>query len=83
MTDAHATDPNQGQLPEIDPSLEGSNLEKDPDEWVTGDEPMTGAQASYLKTLSDQAGEPFDEKISKADASKRIDELQDKTGRGR
>jgi hypothetical protein len=44
---------------------------------------MTGAQASYLKTLSDQAGEPFDEKISKADASKRIDDLQDRTGRGR
>ncbi len=83
MTDAHTTDQHQGKLPEIDPSLEGSNLEKDPDEWVTGDEPMTGAQASYLKTLSDQAGEPFDEKISKADASKRIDELQDKTGRGR
>ena len=83
MTDAHVTDQNQGKLPEIDPSLEGSNLEKDPDQWVTGDEPMTGAQASYLKTLSDQAGEPFDEKISRAEASKRIDELQDKTGRGR
>jgi hypothetical protein len=43
---------------------------------------MTGAQKSYLKTLSDQAGEPFDESLSKADASKRIDELQDRTGRG-
>jgi hypothetical protein len=62
--------------------LEGTNIEKDPEEWVTGDEPMTGAQSSYLKTLSDQAGEPFDEKLSKADASKRIDELQEKTGRG-
>ncbi|MDP9385144.1 MAG: DUF3072 domain-containing protein [Actinomycetota bacterium] len=60
----------------------GSNTEKDPDEWVTGDEPMTGAQQSYLKTLSDEAGEPFDESISKAEASKRIDELQEKTGRG-
>jgi len=75
-----ATVPGQ---PVIDPSLEGSNVEKDPDEWVTGDEPMTGAQASYLKTLSDQAGEAFDEKLSKADASKQIDELQDRTGRGR
>jgi hypothetical protein len=75
--------PEQQGLPEIDPSLEGSNLEKDPDAWVTGDEPMTGAQASYLKTLSDQAGEPFDETLSKADASKRIDELQERTGRGR
>ena len=39
--------------------LRGSNLEKDPADWKTGDEPMTGAQASYLRTLSDQAGEPF------------------------
>ena len=62
--------------------LRGSNVQKDPAEWKTGDEPMTGAQASYLKTLSDQAGEPFDENLSKADASRRIDELQEKTGRG-
>jgi hypothetical protein len=62
--------------------LRGSNVEKDPDQWKTGDEPMTGAQASYLKTLSDQAGEEFDDSLSKADASKRIDELQEKTGRG-
>jgi hypothetical protein len=61
---------------------EMTNTEKDPQEWVTGDEPMTGAQASYLKTLSDEANEPFDETLSKADASRRIDELQDKTGRG-
>ncbi|WP_248323603.1 MULTISPECIES: DUF3072 domain-containing protein [unclassified Caballeronia] len=59
-----------------------SNAEKDPDEWVTGDEPMTGAQASYLKTLSEEAKEPFDASLSKADASRRIDELQAKTGRG-
>jgi Protein of unknown function (DUF3072) len=59
-----------------------TNTEKDPAEWVTGDEPMTGAQASYLKTLSDEAGEPFEEGLSKADASRRIDELQTKTGRG-
>ena len=44
---------------------------------------MTGAQKSYLKTLSDEAGEEFDESLTKADASKRIDELQDKTGRGK
>jgi hypothetical protein len=50
--------------------------------WTTGDEPMTGAQRSYLKTLSDEAGEEFDENLSKAEASKRIDELQHKTGRG-
>ncbi|THG37776.1 DUF3072 domain-containing protein [Sphingomonas olei] len=60
-----------------------SNAEKDPDDWTTGDEPMTGAQASYLKTLSEEAGEPFEEQLSKANASKRIDALQEKTGRGR
>ncbi len=59
-----------------------SNVEKDPEEWVTGEEAMTGAQSSYLKTLSDEASEPFDENLSKADASKRIDELQAKSGRG-
>ena len=59
-----------------------SNTVKDPDEWTTGDEPMTGAQRSYLKTLSDEAGVEFDEKLTKAEASKRIDELQQKTGRG-
>ncbi len=59
-----------------------TNTEKDPNEWVTGDETMTGAQQSYLKTLSDEANEPFDPEISKAEASRRIDELQQKTGRG-
>ncbi len=59
-----------------------SNTVKDPDEWVTGDKRMTGAQHSYLKTLSDEAKEPFDENLTKAEASKRIDELQQKTGRG-
>jgi hypothetical protein len=63
--------------------IQGSNLQKDPDDWTTGEEPMTDAQASYLKTLSDEAGEPFDDGLSKADASKRIDELQGATGRGR
>ena len=56
--------------------------EKDPDDWVTGDEPMTGAQASYLKTLSEQAHDDgaFDEDLSKAEASKRIDALKQKVG---
>ncbi len=58
------------------------NPEKDPDDWVTGDEPMTGAQRSYLQTLSQEAGEPFDDSLNKADASKRIDELRQRTGRG-
>jgi Protein of unknown function (DUF3072) len=59
-----------------------SNAEKDPSDWTTGDEQMTGAQASYLKTLSEEAGEEFDDSLTKAEASIRIDELQQKTGRG-
>lgn len=61
-----------------------SNAQKDPDDWTTGDEKMTGAQASYLKTLSEEAGEPdaYSTELTKAEASKRIDELQEKTGRG-
>lgn len=74
---------NQGKdLEQQTNNLRGDNTEKDPDQWVTGDEPITGAQRSYLKTLSDEAGEPFDDQITKADASKKIDELQQKTGRG-
>lgn len=57
--------------------------EKDPDAWVTGDEPMTGPQASYLHTLAREAGEDVDENLTKAEASKRIDALQEATGRGR
>jgi len=62
--------------------LDQSNTVKDPDEWKTGDEPMTGAQRSYLHTLADEAGEAVDDNLTKADASKKIDELQQKTGRG-
>jgi hypothetical protein len=63
-------------------STGADNTRKDPDQWKTGDEPMTGAQASYLQTLSREAGEEFDANLTKAEASKRIDELQAKTGRG-
>ena len=59
-----------------------SNTIKDPDEWTTGDEPMTGAQESYLHTLASEAGEEVEPELTKAEASKRIDELQAKTGRG-
>lgn len=59
-----------------------SNTQKDPQDWVTGDEPMTGAQRSYLKTLSEEAKEPFDDSLTKAQASQRIEELQQRTGRG-
>jgi len=61
---------------------ENSNMIKDPDEWKTGDEEMTGAQRSYLQTLADEAGEEVDLNLTKAEASKRIEELQQKTGRG-
>ena len=63
-------------------NLEHSNILKDPDEWTTGDEPMTGAQRSYLHTLAAEAGEEIEENLTKAEASKKIDELQQKTGRG-
>ena len=59
------------------------NAVKDPEDWVTGDEPMTGAQASYLQTLSEEAGEELDPKLTKAEASEKIDDLQEKTGRGK
>ena len=63
--------------PKIDPAP-NSNTEKDPDEWVSGDEPMTGAQASYLKTLSEECGEleAFAPDLTKAEASKRIDAVR-------
>lgn len=70
MTDKH----RQGQ-----PA--SGNMKKDPADWVTGDEPMTGAQRSYLKTLCEEAGQAFDGRLSKAQASRRIDELQALTGR--
>ncbi len=63
--------------PNTDPTAQ-----KDPSDWVTGDEPMTGPQASYLETLCQEAGEEFDASLTKAAASKRIEELQEKTGRG-
>jgi hypothetical protein len=65
--------------PKIDPAL-NSNTEKEPDDWVSGDDPMTGAQASYLKTLSEELSEPnaFEANLTKAEASKRIDALKSK-----
>jgi Protein of unknown function (DUF3072) len=63
--------------PKLDPNPP-SNTAKDPGDWVSGDEPMTGAQASYLKTLSEQAHKPqaFSSDLTKAEASKRIDSLK-------
>ena len=58
------------------------NPAKDPDEWVTGDEPMTGPQQSYLSTLAQEAGEEVPDGLTKAEASRKIEELQERTGRG-
>jgi hypothetical protein len=58
------------------------NPEKDPADWVTGDEPMTGPQASYLATLAREAGEEVPDGLTKGQASEMIDRLQERTGRG-
>ena len=83
---SHSTSVNhkssaEADNPKINPDPNDNQI-KNPDEWVTGDEPMTGAQASYLKTLSEQAHEPkaFDPDLDKAEASKRIDQLKQKQG---
>lgn len=73
MTD-HPDSPSGADAP--------GNALKDPQDWVTGDEPMTASQRSYLKTLCEEAHEPMDETLTKAAAAQRIDELQHKTGRG-
>jgi hypothetical protein len=64
------------------PQSPNGNPVKDPDNWKTGEEPMTGPQESYLHTLAQEAGESVDDGLTKAGASKRIEELQEKTGRG-
>ncbi len=66
-----------------EPTPAMQNPEKDPEKWTTGEEPMTGPQRSYLQTLCREAGEEFDETLTKAQASKKIEELQAKTGRGK
>jgi hypothetical protein len=58
------------------------NPQKDPSDWATGDEPMTGPQRSYLNTLAQEAGEQVPENLTKAQASELIDRLQNQTGRG-
>ena len=71
-----------GSSTSTNPKLDPTNTGKQPDEWVSGDDPMTGAQASYLKTLSEEAGDPdaYDENLTKAEASKRIDALKQELG---
>ena len=65
--------------PKTDPAPD-SNTVKNPDDWTTGEEPMTGAQASYLKTLSEKTDTPYEDGLTKAEASKRIDALRDDAG---
>ena len=74
--------PLEAENPKVNPDPT-SNRIKDPEDWVTGDEPMTGAQASYLKTLSEQAQDPdaYAPDLDKAEASKRINQLRQETGR--
>lgn len=81
MPDENTTE-NTTHIDENPKAHPTGNAEKDPDTWTTGGEEMTGAQASYLQTLCEEAGEEFDPKLNKGDASKRIDELKNKTGRG-
>ena len=63
--------------------VKGDNTIKDPQDWKTGDEPMTGAQQSYLTTLASEAKEEVADDLTKAEASEKIEELQQKTGRGK
>ena len=88
MTDSN-TDANAAENPSADGDVlgastpaDGTNAQKDPEDWVTGDEPMTGAQRSYLDTLARQAGETLPADLTKAEASEHIDRLQQSTGRG-
>ena len=74
-------DDNDDRSTDVPPA--SLNPQKDPDEWVTKDEPMTGPQRSYLQTLCREAKEEYNENWTKAEASKKIDELQQKTGRGK
>ena len=71
------------QQPDMQDLQNDPSAQKDPDQWVTGEESMTGPQASYLRTLAQEAGEEVDDTLTKAEASKKIDELQERTGRGR
>ena len=70
------------KTPKNSPPDRATNAIKDPDQWTTGEEPLTGAQESYLHTLATEAGEEIEPDLTKAQASKRIEELQRKTGRG-
>jgi Protein of unknown function (DUF3072) len=84
MTDSntHSTPPNDDVIGARHVAGAGNTTEKDPAEWTTGSEPMTGAQRSYLDTLAREAGETLPADLTKAEASEHIDRLQSQTGRG-
>jgi hypothetical protein len=79
---AMSTRANEGQARSRDDQPVRPGTAKDPREWITGNEPMTGPQESYLNTLAREAGEQVDPDLTKAEASEKIEELQEKTGRG-
>ena len=84
MSNTHSNQDPTAAEPEVlggDAGDTGSNAEKPADQWVTGDEPMTGPQASYLETLAQQAGVDPPTGLNKSEASRAIDELQGKAGR--
>lgn len=82
-SNAHSSKDVLGATGERAQGAAGDEAVKDPEDWVTGEEPMTGAQRSYLDTLAREAGEQIDADLTKAEASEHIDRLQEKTGRGR
>ena len=82
MSNTHSNDDRLLGAPEPEQPDQAAGTAKDPEEWVTGDEPMTGAQRSYLDTLAREAGEQLSPDLTKAEASEHIDRLQQKTGRG-
>ena len=81
-SNTHSNDDRPLGAPEPERPGQDAGTAKDPEEWVTGDEPMTGAQRSYLDTLAREAGEQLSPDLTKAEASEHIDRLQAKTGRG-
>ena len=80
MSESNNTPDTPDTLGSSEPT--GSSAEKDPEQWVTGDEPMTGPQRSYIDTLAREAGEELSADLTKAEASEHIERLQEKTGRG-
>lgn len=82
MTESNTHSTNGEPTGEVLGGRADNTTEKDPQDWVTGDEPMTGAQRSYLDTLARDAGETLTADLTKAEASEHIERLQGKTGRG-